>query len=423
MLKAHLLRIYKNKSVLNILLKIISIGPKFILSFFIAKKMSFDEFGKYTLFTTTVLIISTLIGLEYHNSSNRKILKEKSELKNNIFSVQISFYILLYIFLLLPITIILVKINFISYNLFWLFLLIVATEHFSMELFRLLVIFEKPVIASISMFLRTGFWSILVITVLQFSSFIELSDSSWIYWFWLMGSIISILFALPFLHLKYNPKVFLNFKIKVFIKDIKSGLVFFMITLSAKVIETFGRYFMDYFETKELVGIFSIFFQISNIINVVIFSGLFVFYLPIVLKSYQEKISTLESIYTFRLKVLRMSIILSLAIFLISPLLLKYFSNELLLKYIWVLVILVFSQLFLNLFYTSYLQLYASKNDKSILYVYMWSTLTQVAVALIFQLFVSPIYALAFAVLIGNLTLYILGILAVGRKKREEQKK
>ena len=106
-------------------------------------------------------MLTYVLGLDFYSFNNREILQENSsesgkKIKNQFFySPSLPIVLpLLYVFGLF---------DFIGEKYIFLFYLILIFDHISIELYRLLVVFSKPIQANMNLFLRTGIWILVLI--------------------------------------------------------------------------------------------------------------------------------------------------------------------------------------------------------------------------------------------------------------------
>jgi O-antigen/teichoic acid export membrane protein len=252
-------------------------------------------------------------------------------------------------------------------NLAVLLFFLTITEHLSQELFRIYIAIEKVTLANTLFFLRTGTWSWAISLYLIFigNSNVTLIN---ILIIWLLFSFISVIIGIIFIP---NIKSFNKEKIdkKIIIQGTKVALLMFVSTIFLKITEYSDRYFINYFLGKKELGIYAFYYQISNIINVVIFTLYISYAYPKILKSVYN--SDLAELKKEKKKLTNNTLIIILiALFLsftILPYILDIVGKSELTKNIGIVYILIFASLFFNLSFSSHFVLVAEEKEKLIL--------------------------------------------------------
>lgn len=385
---------------------------KFLLTFLLTKKISLEFQGSFSLISTNIALLIMFLGLDVYVYTNRLMVKDKSRavfyLKNSL-----VFYALMYL-LLIPVVYILVKINLISSNFFWLFVLTVILEHLGQEFFRAYIAFEKVLIANILLFLRTGAWAIPLVLYLLFCKEISIKiEHILICWATVSFLCVILGFALyPDIKKIFNTSIDIAW-IK---KGISVGAFMFISTILLKIIEYSDRYIIDFFLDKKQLGIYFFYFQIANIINVIIYTLYISFAYPKILKSvYSKNLNNLnqERKIITRSTILIVSLVI-LSIFILFPFLLEYINKPGLENEKIVFYIIGASTIFLNLSYTSHFVLIGDEKEKTIIKV----TFIACVVNLILNFILIPLIGIigaAITLLISNVILFTL-------KKYEENK-
>lgn len=341
---------------------------KFLLSFLITKKISLDFQGTFSLVSTTVTLLVLFYGLDFYVYSNKLIIQNKEQatfyLKNNLF-----FYFSLYL-VFTPLIYVLAKLflNDFSFSIS-LLVLVVIFEHLGQEFFRMFIALKRVYFANLLLFLRTGLWAILTVLYLWFAEKIKISINDLLI-VWAMSSGLTV--ALSFI---IFPNVKKLFKEKLDIKWIKKGVnvasQMFLATIFLKVIEFSDRYLIDYFYDKEYVGIYTFYFQLANLSNVIIFTLYISFLYPELINSIyvRNEVSTKRLQQEIRNKTIIVTIGLSLIYALLLPVLLRFVERPVLNNYSWLLYGLLLGNLFLNLSYAWHYSLIGYNREIKILKV------------------------------------------------------
>tara|TARA_B110000114_G_scaffold185496_1_gene232824 strand:+ start:1534 stop:2763 length:1230 start_codon:yes stop_codon:yes gene_type:complete len=390
---------------LAIFFRFSGISGKFLVVFLITKKISLEFQGEYTLINTNIALLIIFLGLDFYTYTNRVIVKQVDKL---VFVLKNSlvFYGIMYLFFI-PVLMYMTHSGLVPKNLAVLFFFLTITEHLSQELFRIYIAIEKVTLANILFFLRTGTWSWAISIYLIF---IENSNVTLfnILMIWLVFSFVSVIIGLFFIP---NIKSFSKEKVdkKIIYEGTKVALLMFVSTIFLKMIEYSDRYFINYFLGKKELGIYAFYYQISNIINVVIFTLYISYAYPKILKIVYK--SDLISLKKEKKKLTNNTLIIILiALFLsftILPYILDIVGKSELTKNIGIVYILIFASLFFNLSFSSHFILVAEEKEKLILK----ATIVACFINLLLNLILLPIlgvYGSAVALLISSFVLFII---------------
>jgi len=355
-------------SLLNVLLRGLSLISKFILIVCISKYLSTSELGIYGLFVTTIVLSMYFLGLDFYTFNTREILSKPNNERLPLIRDQFIFHLTMYVIILPLLSMVIIKgIIPLKYAI-W-FYLILIFEHLSQEFYRLYTVLSKPLFANFVLFLRSGLWVYFVVYLWIFQP--ENPKNLSIIWVsWSLGAFLSIIISL-FVLKKQNLGSVTNVPInwRWIKKGVKVSSPFFIGTLAYKIMEFAGRYAIDFFATKKDVGIYTFFGSVANVINVIVFTAIVMVYYPKLVEFY-KKDNQRYKIYLRKFSYF--IIILSLtsaiaAIILIKPALVfmgkdEFYNN------ISVFYILVIANIVLNVSLIPHYILYVKKKDLVIMY-------------------------------------------------------
>ena len=179
---------------INLALRGITLGSKFLLSIYLVKFLSLEANGEYGIFVATTSMLTYVLGLDFYSFNNREILQENSLESGKKIKNQFFLFTLVYL-LVLPLLYVFGLFDFIGKKYILLFYLILIFDHISIELYRLLVVFSKPIQANMNLFLRTGIW-ILVLIFAWHYDFKDLKNLKSVFNLWLVGSFLSVVYSI-----------------------------------------------------------------------------------------------------------------------------------------------------------------------------------------------------------------------------------
>ncbi|MFV9549505.1 lipopolysaccharide biosynthesis protein [Algibacter sp. PT7-4] len=352
---------------INLFLRVMPLAVKFVFFAALSKVLTTDNYGSYTLITTTVTVSIFVLGLDFYNYSIREVLINKSRVFQKLFST-FSLYAIIYLAISIIVAFVLLTFS----NVFTLspstiiiITLICFSEHFCQEAYRLQIAFKKIYLANIIFFFRVFVWmAYLVIQVLLFQKEVSINR---ILNLWLIFNVVAVL--LNFITAHNFIRKNLNY-LKLDLDFIKKGLVisglFFAGTLSLKSIEYLNRYIVDLFLGKEMTGIFSFYSNLALVISVYVNAIVISFELPALIE--KGKSSQINSYFkgfkkSFLKHIIIIVVVLVIAIFPI----LKWQNMEIYSNYFYVFFILLLASAIMNYSLVFHFYLYIKKKDKKIL--------------------------------------------------------
>ncbi|MFQ6178961.1 lipopolysaccharide biosynthesis protein [Bacillus paranthracis] len=384
-------------SIINIIIRGLTLLSRFILIFFIAKYLTPNELGVFGIFSVTVNLSVLLIGLDFYMYSTREIINSPKGSHSGIIKTQFVFHLVSYC-IFLPVLSLIFYLDILESQYLVIFLLLVIFEHISQELYRIYSALEKPITANILLFIRSASWIYILILIFIFNKESRNLDLIWI--FWIGGSFVSIVCGVLWLKNQLDFKCIKNIDFRWIKKGVIRSIPFFIATIALKGIEFSDRYILKFYYDDGMVGIYTFFINISNVIPVFIFSGISMFLYPKIIRFYNEK--KYDEYYKNLKKMTLYSTYSAVVLSIIMIILLK------------VIIILLgkndyeqYDKIFYIMLMTSFVSvlgqvpnyiLYAKKKDKEILF----STLMGFIASLILNFIFIPIYGV-YGAAFGNL--------------------
>ena len=376
--------------IINLALRGITLGSKFLLSIYLVKFLSLEANGEYGIFVATISMLTYVLGLDFYSFNNREILQEKSSESGKKIKNQFVLFTLVYL-IILPLLYVFGLFDFIGQKYILLFYLILVFDHISIELYRLLVVFSKPIQANINLFLRTGIW-ILVLIFAWHNDFEDLKNLNSVFNLWLVGSFISVIYSIYSLstvgvNIPWKEKI----DTKWILKGLKIALPFFIATLSYKIIQFADRYMVEFYLGSKQTGIYYFFSNISMLIETFVQTTVVMIYSPKLIASLKKDKPVQIGVFkTFSKEIIIYSVIAVVGVCaIIYPLLHVVEKTELFLS-INVFFVMVTTRFIFNISLIYHFKLYVAKKDSLI----MTSTLFAVLVNISLNFILIPFYGL-----------------------------
>ena len=370
-------------SLMNLFIRTISLGLKFIFVVFLGK-YSNDEtnLGVYGIFASSISYSLYLIGFEYYIYVSRKITQESSEIKEYYIKNQLVFYFINYILLFPIILLLLFGYDFISLTFLWVFVITLICEHLGQEMFRLLSIFKRPIAANITLLFRSC-WIIFAFVHFIFSKQVDLY---FYFQLWAISSFLALLVGGSFIKRDINLSKIIEAKIDY--KEIKKGLKisgFFLIaSLSNQTIFLSGRFFLDYYFDKGIVGVYTFFSQFINVIEVIIYNLVIMIIFPYLLETaHTDKLKFMGYVSNFKKKLYYILILTVLALSFSMPFIVMFMNKPLATENIYSFYVLIVASIFYNLSLISHYILYSFNKDMTLLYTSLIAVIINISLNLI----------------------------------------
>ncbi|MEQ8478618.1 MAG: polysaccharide biosynthesis C-terminal domain-containing protein [Fulvivirga sp.] len=395
-----------NSRILVLVLRVLTIGVRFLFNLLIIKDLSLEEYGTYAIFYTSISLSVITIGLDYYSYNTREILKASKIDQRRLIGDQLILHLFTYL-VFIPSSFVILN-NFIPLNYLFVFYLILVFEHLSQEAYRLFIAYSMPIFANFIQFIKMAMWCVIVIGISFFRiDTIDINLES-IFNIWLTFVFLSVIISGLFIWRKNL--VFFEISRSTFNRisnGVKVSFLFFISTMLFKCIEFSSRYFLDYFTTKAEVAIFTFFSNISNLIYVTVHSTSIVIIYPQLIKTFNSDNS--DQFNMLRKRFLKEILIISWLVFFIilifTPYLLEIIEKEALQANFDVLVVLLIGMMFFIFSYYPHYMLYLQGRDKSLLA----SSVIAAFTTIILNYFLTKkygIYGSSYATTLGFMTLF-----------------
>jgi O-antigen/teichoic acid export membrane protein len=263
----------------NLILRGFAIAGRFLVLIGIGKYLSESDLGTYGLFYSTIILSLYFIGLDFYTFTTREIIAADPADRLRIIRNQFVFHLLSYL-VILPVLLPVFFFQIVPFEFMVWFYFVLIFEHLSQEFFRIFIALSRSVFANFISFIRSGLWVIVlgVLWMLQVQSMISLRV---ILIAWAAGAALSV--VIPVFYLRF----ILNTPLPPFRIEwrwMKHGLItalpFFTGSVCYKIIEHANRYYIDFFQGKELVGIFTFYAGIANIVSVIVNTAVIIVVYP-----------------------------------------------------------------------------------------------------------------------------------------------
>ena len=348
---------------INLIIRGTTMVGKFILIIFLADSLTVEQNGIWGIFATSISLSLYVVGLDFYTYSTRRILDYPIAERSPMLRDQMVFYLISYA-VLFPILGLLFVFDVIEWRFAIFFYAILVFEHLAQESYRTFVVFSRPIVATIVLFLRSGVWTYLLI-ICWASGFDALKNLKAVYVFWLGGGVAAFMVTLFFLSkIKFNSvrKVPVNWS--WIGQGIKVSLLFFVGTVGYKIVEFADRYFIDFYHGKEEVGVYTFYASMCNMVETFVHTSVIIIFSPKLIESFhQSNFHYRKTHAQFAKKVFYNTLGVSVVLILIMLPLLETLGHPEYQRAYPTFIILVLAKVALNFSLVFHYILYVRKND------------------------------------------------------------
>ncbi|MFQ6009257.1 MAG: lipopolysaccharide biosynthesis protein [Candidatus Zixiibacteriota bacterium] len=273
-------------SIINVVLRGLTLSSKFVLLLFIARYLSTEELGVFGLMTVTIAISLYFLGMDFYVYNTREILARKMSKCVPLIRDQLVFHGLTYI-IVLPLLLVVFAGGLISWEYCGWFYLLLVLEHMSQEASRLLITLSRSNMANLVLFFRSGAWVYVAVAV---GIFLDNARSLSIIWTgWMIGILVSLgltAYTLRWLAWQKVRRISINWG---WIKNgARISLPFFCATVALMGIQYADRYFLQHDYGEASVGIYTFYAQIANAVQTFVFTGITMILYPKIVAAHQQ---------------------------------------------------------------------------------------------------------------------------------------
>jgi O-antigen/teichoic acid export membrane protein len=237
------------------ILRALTLASRFLLSLLLARMLTPAEMGDYGLLTAALAFALLAIGLEFYSYTLREMVPATPAGRVRIIADQMVLGLVALLAIGVPMLAAIIAGLFPPALAPW-FLLILITEHISLEATRILIITERPVRAYVGVFLRGGIW-VYAMAVLMLMTPSTRTLETVLVW-WALGGSLAIAFSavsllnLPWQELRgYRPDR------NAIFAGLRTARPFVLTAAGALVISYVDRFVIDRSLGREALGIYT----------------------------------------------------------------------------------------------------------------------------------------------------------------------
>ncbi len=310
-----------------------SLVAKFLLTMFIARFLDLKALGVYGLVVGISAIIPVVMGFGIINNFARTAVTQSLEDVADTVIVYMRCFTFLYCLLGLP-TIVGVALTDHTSLFFALsIVLITFLEHANNDIFVLLNSLSRPIVANLSLFIRSGLWIYIYMPLALV--FPALRDINMLLFFWVGGGIVALAFfayvtrTWPWRKRSFqaSPKAWLK-------KQLYQAKFLYLNDIANTASQFLDRYIISIFLGLELTGVYVLYWSIGNALGNLVRTGTITLYRPSLISSFIKDLALYWRTFKKCVKqTLLISVALSFAAYWALSFLLPYLKQPLAERY------------------------------------------------------------------------------------------
>ncbi|WP_379552933.1 lipopolysaccharide biosynthesis protein [Qipengyuania sp. DGS5-3] len=266
---------------MNFCLRVFTLGMRFGLIALLARFLDVASVGHYGLFAAAIFYGLLVFGLDLYVFVNREIVRAKPNEISGLLKNQFLVICLGYLLLAPPVLYVLQQSNLPS-DLLWWFLPVLLLEHFNQEVFRVLVVLERQLTASILLFVRQGSWVMILAVLFWLDP--ESRNLTLLFSLWLGAGILAAIGALVALRAVGLGRPDAGLKLQWVKAALLVSAIYLLATLALRAILTFDRFIMEELSGIEIVGVYVFFVGLAAALNALSDAAVFAFKYPQLLR-------------------------------------------------------------------------------------------------------------------------------------------
>lgn len=260
---------------LNLALRLSTLGFRFLLVFILARFLEPAEVGLYGLFTVTVQLALYLVGMDFYTYSSREVLSRPVGLRGGPVKAHAAVNALAYAGLGPVMLTLLLWMDWRA-GLIVMFFVLLLLEHFNQEVSRLLVLLNDQLAASALLFLRQASWVLVLLTLLVGTPAARTLDSVLI--LWAAGGLVTAAVGIWRLRTMQLGGWIAPVDWAWVRAGLRLSMAFLMATLALRLVQTLDRYGVEALLGLEAVAAYVLFLSLASGLMVALDAAVFVHY-------------------------------------------------------------------------------------------------------------------------------------------------
>ena len=273
-------------SVTILSLRLISAAVRFLLIIYIEKKYGTGILGEFSIFSSAIVVGSVFLGMELHYVLSRSVSRTTHAGQANFISAEFSIFTRLYLVLAVAAFGIYIFNN--SYIFYSLILILIITEHVSLECLRSLQAAFMPVLSSVILSARSVGWFLILVLVDLYTETGQSIEK--IILIWAVNSAAISVLAILYLRglglIKLKPV--LNLRPRLIKILLVRAQPFYIAAIVFSISQYLDRFMLAFFYTNDQVGKYLFVASLASVLNLFVTYSVGVIWGPRMVKSFKN---------------------------------------------------------------------------------------------------------------------------------------
>lgn len=354
------------KNLVNISLRGLTLGSRFLFVFFLARFISPEKLGLYGLFSAAVGYALYFVGLDFYTYVTRAAIKSSKDEWGWMLKNQGALSAVMYL-VFFPLSVVLFKFDLLPSELFLWFFVILILEHVNQEFGRFFIAVSEQLVSSLVLFFRQGSWAVLIVVLMVLEP--QTRTLHFVLAAWAVGGILAL--AVGIYRLRSMGVRGWNRPLDWI--WVKRGLIVCIpllgATLALRGVQTVDRYWLQALADTRMVGLYVLYMSIASTLLAFLDAGVFAYAYPALIRCFQSNQDQEFKKQLGKMLILTVTAcgIFSLVSLILLPHLLRWIGNDFYLAhqdlYGWVLSAMVINCIGMVFHYA----LYAQGRDRPII--------------------------------------------------------
>ena len=361
-----------SRPIVNLSLRGITLGCRFLLIIFLAKLLSPEQVGLFGLVSATIVMGQLLIGGEYYTYSQRELISKDRIYWSFVLQHQLLALALLYL-VLSPILLGVFHFGVLPFSLIGWFFCILISESVAQELNRVMIAMQCQLTASCILFFRHGLWVLFVLPVMWIDP--ESRSLDLIFTAWFVGCSAAICLGLMFIKKEVGLWKIWPVDTRWIKKGFRVSLLYLAGAICFRAFFTIDRFAVENLLGLDFLGAYVVYIGLAMALVTVLDPLIFAFSYPKLIGLVRDK-RYLEFNITV-LNMLKSVILIGLScvgiVVLMAPFVFEWINKPLYITNLPVLWVLLAVAMSYGLSMVPHFGLYALGHDKTILIIHLLS--------------------------------------------------
>ena len=387
------------REALNIAIRALTMGSRFILTFAIARYLTPTDLGLFGLLGSTVAVAIYAVGLDFYTYTTREIIKSEKSQWGGMLKNHGALSIVLYV-VVMPVLCLMFLFGLLPWSLAGWLILLLTLEHLGREINRLLIATSQQLLASVIMFLRKGAWIWIAVMVLIVAP--RSRNLDFVFACWAIAAVIACVAGCVRIHSMrmggWSERVDWNW----IWRGVRISGAFLVATLAVQSLSAVDKYWVQSLVGPAVLGAYVLFSGLAVGMSSVLDAGVLSFSYPLLIDAHHR-----HDLAGFRREIRRMFWLtvaicaaFSIVVYALIDYLLVWIHKPIYLEHKSMLPWVLLATVFTCIAYTPHYGLYARGQDRQIIVAHVAGAILFVPAAWALSL-VSPTLAVPVALCVA----------------------